>query len=179
MRRLTFGVLVGATVLCSGRAALAQVEVQYDGMQSVFSVAESGRPFAISAAYACPGEAECRPAVVRVEFGAYNRKTPRYDDNHAVLVLIDAKDSLSVSSPQYAARRAPANQVYESIVLMMAVEEFLALANGEKVEYTIGPDEGKLSDKQREALAALAGKVPEPEPPVADAEEPEGGSTPR
>ena len=179
MRRLTVGVLVGATALGSGRVAHAQVEVQYDGMQSVFSVAASGRPFAISAAYACPGEAECRPAVVRVEFGAYNRKTPRYDDHHAVLVLIDAKDALSVTSPQYAARRAPANQVYESIVLMMDVEEFLALANGEKVEYTIGPDTGELSGKQHEALAALAGKVPEPEAPVEDAEEPEDASTPR
>lgn len=178
MRILTVGILVGAAGLCSGRMAMAQVDVRYDGVQSVFSVAQTGQPFAISAAYACPGEAACRPAVVRVELGAYHRKTPRYDGNHAVQVVIDTKDSLSVESPHYAAHPAAANQVYESIVWMMDVDEFLVLANGEKVEYTIGPDEGELSDKQRESLTALAGNVPEPEQPKAETEEPEDGSTP-
>ncbi len=62
---------------------------------------------------------------------------------------------------------------------MMDVDEFLALANGEKVEYTIGPDTGELSGKQREALAALAGKMPEPDEPMAKAEEPEGSKPDR
>lgn len=173
MKPLATCTVAGASALLSGQAALAQVNVAYDGAQSVFSVGQTGRPLAISAAYACPGDAECRPAVVRVEFSAYQRKKPRYDDDHAVLVVVDASDSLRVENPAYAARGAAANQVYESIVWMMKLDEFLALANATKVEYSIGPDESELSDKQREALAALAGKIPAADEPMAKAEEPE------
>lgn len=178
MKKLPLGALVGAAMLGSGSPALGQVDVNHDGIQTVFSIGpESGRPFEVSAAYACPGEQACRPAVVRVVFGAYNRKLPKYDDNHAVSVIIDGEGPLSLPDPAHSARRAPANQVYESIVCMIGVDEYLALANGKKVEYVIGPSKGELSDKQLKALAALAEKIPAAEEPPAEAEEPGGSSS--
>ena len=173
MRKHQLGVVVAAAVLSFGMPAYGQVDVNHDGVRTVFSIdPQPGRPFEIAAAYACPGEEECRPAVVRVVFGAFNRKTLRYDDDHEISVVIDGEGPMTVPNPHYAARRAPANQVYESLVCMIGIEEFLALANAEKVEYTIGSADGELSEKQLKALAALAAKIPAPAEPLAEAGEP-------
>lgn len=101
---------------------------------------------------------------MRVVFGTYTRKVPKYDEDHALSLVADG-DTLTLPPPQYAVRQAAANQVYENIVLMMPIDSFLATANADRVAYVIGSEEGELSDKQREALAALAEEVLEPEEP--------------
>lgn len=179
MKTFRLGVVVGVVVLGSGSPGFGQVDVNYDGVQTVFSMApQSGRNFDVSAAFACPGEEACRPLVVRVVFATFSRKVPKYDDNHSVSVVIDGETRLSVPNARYAVRRAAANQVYESIVCMIDIDDFVALANAKKAEYAIGSKEGELSDKQLRGLTALAAKLPETEdPPKPEAGE-AGGSEP-
>lgn len=173
--KLRLVAVVGAALLGVSQPAFGQVEVNHQGGQTVYSIApQSGRPFEISAAYACPGEEACRPAVVRVAFGTYTRKQLRYKDDHAVSFVIDGETQLSIPNSQYAARQAAAAQVFESIVCMVMIDDFLTLAGAEKAEYEIGPEEGELSGKQLKALAALAERVPSPpEQPAEEAGESE------
>lgn len=167
MRPKTLGLAVSAAVLAGASPSSGQVNISHDGSQTVYSItAQSGRPFEVSAAFACPGKEPCRPGIVRVVFGTYTRKVPKYDEDHALSLVADG-DTLTLPPPQYAVRQAAANQVYENIVLMMPIDSFLATANADRVAYVIGSEEGELSDKQREALAALAEEVLETEEPRA------------
>lgn len=149
--------------------AFSQVDVNHQDGQTIFSIAiQPGRPFEVSAAFACPGEEACRPAVVRLVFGTYTRKLPSYDDDHSVSMVIDGETQLSIPNVQYAVRQAAANQVYENVVCMMMIDDFLVLANAQKAEYEIGSGKGELSDKQLEVLAALAERILSPPEQEAD-----------
>jgi len=166
VKTLQLGLLVGAAVFGGRLLAFGQVDVNHQDGQTVFSIAiQPGLPFGVSAAFACPGEEACRPGVVRVVFGTFTRKKPTYKNDHSVSMVIDGETRLSIPNTQYAVRQAAANQVYENVVCMVLIDDFLALANAKKAEYEIGSGKGELWDNQLKALAALAERMPNPPEP--------------
>jgi hypothetical protein len=167
LRPLTVAVMpmlavLAATILTSPSSLPAQVDKKKSGGQVVFSVApQSSSSFDVSAAFACPGEAACRPAVVRVVLMSIGK--PKYADDHSVDLILDQETELSVANPSYRAQKGTGRQAYEIITCMMPTADFLALSAAEKVGLRVGTQEAELTKKQLKKLAALAAAIPEVE----------------
>jgi hypothetical protein len=154
--------VLAATILTSPSSLPAQVDKKKSGGQVVFSVGpQASSAFNVSAAFACPGEAACRPAVVRVVLTSIGK--PRYQDDHSVSLTLDQDTELSVANPSYRAQKGAGKQAYEIITCMMPTADFLALSAAEKVGLRVGTEEAELTEKQLEKLAALAAAIPEVE----------------
>ncbi len=154
--------VLAATILTSPSSLPAQVDKKKSGGQVVFSVKpQSSSSFDVSAAFACPSDEACRPAVVRVVLMSIGK--PRYEDDHSVNLILDQDTELSVANPSYRAQKGAGRQAYEIITCMMPTADFLALSAAEKVGLRVGTEETEFTKKQLEKLAALAAAIPEVE----------------
>jgi hypothetical protein len=154
--------VLAANILTSPSSLAAQVDKKKSGGQVVFSVGpQAGDAFNLSAAFACPSDAACRPAVVRVVLTSIGK--PKYEDDHSVTLILDQDTELSVANPSYRAQKGLGMQLYEIITCMMPTADFLALSAAEKVGLRVGTQEAELAQKQLEKLAALAAVIPEVE----------------
>lgn len=151
--------VLAAITLASPSTLPAQVDKKKSGGQVVFSVGpQAGTAFNVSAAFACPGDEVCRPVVVRVVLTSIGRL--KYEDDHSVTLVLDEDKELSVANPSYRWQKGTGMQAYEIITCLMPTADFLALSASEKVDLRVGTEEGELTKKQLEKLAALAAAIP-------------------
>ncbi len=167
MQHRRLGALVGATLLASASPLFGQVDKQTTGDRTIYRVGpESSSSFQVSASFACPGEENCRPAVVQVNFtqviSLRQIGGPKYDENHSVSMVLNDERQLSVPNPRYMQRKA-GDRIYEIIVCLMPVDDYLLLSRAQKAEYQIGPTSGELTEEQRDVLADLAQEIQEAE----------------
>ena len=168
MQHRRLGALVGATLLASASPLFGQVDKQTTGGQTIYRVGpEASSSFQVSASFACPGEENCRPAVVQVVFTrAISRRQiggPKYDENHLVSMVLNDETQLSVPNPRYMQLKGASGRKYEIIVCLMPVDDYLLLSGVQKAEYQIGPTSGELTEEQRVVLAHLAQEIQEAE----------------
>ena len=167
MQHRRLGGLVGAALLASASPLFGQVDKQTSGTQTIYRVGPEASPsFQVSASFACPGEENCRPAVVQVNFtrviSLKQIGGPKYDENHSVSMVLNDETQLSVPNPRYMQRKA-SGWKYEIIVCVMPVDDYLLLSRAQKAEYQIGPTSGELTKEQRDVLADLAQEIQEAE----------------
>ena len=168
MQHRRLGGLVGAALLASASPLFGQVDKETTEGQTIYKVGpEASSSFQVSASFACPGEENCRPLVVQVVFtqviSLRQIGGPKYDENHSVSVVLNDETQLSVPNPQYIQRKGTGGQIYEIIVFLMPVDDYLLLSGAQKAEYQIGPTSGELTEKQRDMLADLAQEIQEAE----------------
>lgn len=167
MQHRRLGALVGAALLASASPLFGQVDKQTTGTQTIYRVGpEASSSFQVSASFACPGEENCRPAVVQVNFtrviSLRQIGGPKYDENHSVSMVLNDETQLSVPNPRYMQRKV-GSWIYEIIVCLMPGDDYLLLSRAQKAEYQIGPTSGKLTEEQRDVLADLAQEIQEAE----------------
>ena len=168
MQHRRLGALVGATLLASASPLFGQVDKQTSGTQTIYRVGpEASSSFQVSASFACPGEENCRPAVVQVNFtqviSLKQIGGAKYDEEHSVSMVLNDETQLSVPNPRYLQRKGTGGWIYEVIVCLMPVDDYLLLSRAQKAEYQIGPTSGELTEEQRDVLADLAQEIQEAE----------------
>ncbi len=162
MRHRRLGALVGAALLASASALFGQVDKKTTGARTTYKVGpQSSTSFDVSASFACPEEENCRPAVVQVVFVAIgvDIRRPQWAEIDSVSFVLNDETQLSVPNPQYRQRKGVGMQMYEIIVLLMPVDDYLLFSRAQKAAYQIGFTSGELTKEQRDLLAHLAQEI--------------------
>jgi len=142
------------------RPVQPRIQATYDraGDMTIVTLTPHGdvQNFAIGAMYECSGSAACRPGVVQMMLVA---TAPRaaYENVDAVIFTVPDGDPLSFT-PRYSLRRERAG-VRESFSWVVSEDEFRALAGAQRVDVQLGAVRSQLTPDQRQALAALVGRM--------------------